>query len=169
MKDEINGINEGRNVRKNDNQGRVFRPKQYAYEVDEYDDMCEREFCDGHCEKTGCVGNGGKKCKGVKKSVVKNTLTVDHYEDCLFNETTYRAKFNTLRSRKHTITTECVTKVALTADNNKRIIIPDDPEHRTLALGHWRAKHPALYDFEINTDELFKKGTLMNLTYSAIQ
>ena len=30
-------------------------PKQYTYEIDEYDDMCGREFCDGHCGKAGCV------------------------------------------------------------------------------------------------------------------
>ena len=46
--------------------------------------------------------------------------------------------------------------------------VPNDPEHRTLAIGHWRAKHPALYNTEINTNELFKKGTLMNLAYNAI-
>ena len=91
-------------MRKNDNQGRVLGSKQYAYEIDEYDDMCGREFCDGHCGKAGCMGNGGKKCKGVKKGLMKNTLTVDHYEDCLRNDTTYFAKFNTLRSRKHDIT-----------------------------------------------------------------
>ena len=124
-------------------------PKQYAYEVDRY--------------------GGERKCKSVKKSVVKNTLTTKHYEDCLRNEALYRAMFNILRSRKHDITTECVTKVALTADDNKRIIISNDPEHRTLALGHWRARHPDLYNVEINTDELFKKGTLMNLAYNAIR
>ena len=143
-------------------------PKQYAYEIDEYDGMCEKEFCDGGCGKRGCIGNGGKKCKGVKKGVVKNAMTIEHYEDCLPNEKTYQAKFNVLRSRKHDITTECVTKVALSTDDNKRIIIPNDPEHRTLAIGHWRTKHPALYKVEINTDELFKKGTLMNLAYNAI-
>ena len=58
-------------------------PKQYAYEIDEYVGMCEKEFCDGGCGKKGCIGSGGKKCKGVKKGVVKNTITVDHYEDCL--------------------------------------------------------------------------------------
>ena len=119
--------------------------------------MCGREFCDGHCGKAGCVGNGGKKCKGVKKGVVKNTLTIDHYEDCLRNDTTYLAKFNTLRSRKHDITTECVIKAALTAADNKRIIIPNDPEHRTLALGHWRVKHPDLYSVDTNTKRLFEK------------
>ena len=138
-------------------------PKQYAYKIDEYDDMCKKEFCDGHCGKTRCVGNGGKKCKGVKKGVVENTITVGHYEDCLLNETTYCAKFNTLRSRKHNITTECITKVALTASDNKRIIIPNDPERMTLALGHWRAKHPDLYKAEMKTERLFEKGSLMNL------
>ena len=143
-------------------------PKQYAYEIDEYDDMCEKEFCDGLCGKIGCVGNGGKKCKGVKKGVVKNTLTVEHHKNCLRNDTTYCAKFNTLRSRRHDITTECVTKIALTAADNKRIIIPIDPEHRTLALGHWRTKHPCLYNVDIDTKKLFSEGTLMNLAYNAI-
>ena len=80
-------------------------PKQYAYEIDKYDDMCGKKFCDGTCGKKGCVGKGDKKCKGVKKPVVKGSFTVDHYEKCLMNDTTYYAKFNTLRSRKHDITT----------------------------------------------------------------
>ena len=70
---------------------------------------------------------------------------------------------------KPDVTTERVTKVALSSNDDKQIIIPNDPGHRMLALSHWRAKHPALYDAEINTDELFKKGTLMNLAYNAIR
>ena len=143
-------------------------PKQYAYEIDGYDDMCGKKFCYGTCGKTGCVRNGGKKCKGVKNGVVKNTLTVEHYENCLPNDTTYCARFNTLRSRKHDITTECVTKIALTATDNKRIIIPNDPEHKTLVLGHWGTKHPDIYKTEIKTEKLFEKGSLMNLAYNAI-
>ena len=77
-------------------------------------------------------------------------------------------KFNILRSSKRDITTECVTKVALSAHDNKRIIIPDDSEHRTLAMGHWRTRHPALYKAKINTDELFRKESLMNLAYNAL-
>ena len=146
-----------------------LRPKMYSYKMNEYSDMCEKEFCDGCCGKKGCVRSGGKKCKDVKGIVVKTKMTNEHYKDCLFNETTYLAKFNVLRSRKHDITTERVTKVALSSNDDKRIIIPGDPEHRALALGHWRAKHPVLYDVEINTDELFKKGTLMNLPYNAIK
>ena len=81
-------------------------------------------------------GSVSKKCKGVKKAVVKNVLTFDDYKDCLFNEKNYTTKFNTLRSRRHEITTECVTKVALTATDDKRYVLPNDPKHRTLALGH---------------------------------
>ena len=85
-------------------------------------------------------GSESKKCKGVKKAVVKNVLTFDDYKDCLFNEKNYTAKFNTLRSRRQEITTECVTKVALTATDDKRYVLPNDQEHRTLALGHWRTR-----------------------------
>ena len=115
-----------------------LRSKMYAFKIQEYDDRCEKEFCDGNCEKKECLGNGGKKCKGVKKSVVKNAITFENYKDCLFNGVTHRAKFNTLRSRRHEITTECITKVAMSVNDDKRHVIPDDPEHRTLALGHHR-------------------------------
>ena len=81
-----------------------LRSKLYAYEVDE---------------------NTDKKCKGVKKSVVKNSITFENYKDCLFNNVTNQAKFNTLRSRKHEITTDCITKI-LTANDDKRYIIPND-------------------------------------------
>ena len=145
-----------------------LRPKMYSYKVDGYADMCEKEFCEGRCGKKGCVGNGGKKCKGVKGIVVKTKMTNEHYKDCLFNDKTYLAKFNVLRSRKHDITTERVTKVALSSNDDKRIIIPDDPEHRTLALCHWRAKHPDLYKTKIKTERLFEKGSWMNLAYKAI-
>ena len=110
----------------------------YEIQMEDYEGRCEKEFCDGNCDDKQCIGNGGKKCKCVKKSVVKDSITFESYKDCLFNNTTYQAKFNTLRSRKHEITTDCITKVALSANDDKRYIIPNDPEHRTLALGHYR-------------------------------
>ena len=115
-----------------------LRSKLWASKIMAYEGRCEKDFCDGSCDNKQCIGNRGKKCKGVKKSVVKDSITFEHYKDSLFNNTTYQAKFNTLRSRKHNITTDCITKVALTANDDKRYIIPDDPEHRTLALGHYR-------------------------------
>ena len=123
-----------------------LRSKLYAYKMDD--------------------GKVDKKCKGVKKKVVKNAIT---YKDCLFNGVTHRARFNTLRSRRHDeVTTECITKVALSANDDNRCVTPNDPEHGTIAIGHWRARHPALHKAEINTDELFKEGSLMKLAYDAI-
>ena len=130
--------------------------------------MCGKEYSDGNCDKNECVGVGGKKCQGVKKPIVKNHITFDHYKDCLYENKTFNATFNTLRSRKHEVTTELMTKVALSANDDKRYIIPNDPEHRTLALGHRRAKHPALYTFDINLTTLFEKGSLMNLAYNVL-
>ena len=141
----------------------------YAYKIDEYDGRCEREFCDGRCEKKECVGSGGKKCKGVKSGVVKNVIAFEHYKDCLFNDKTYQERFNALRSRKHEITTDSITKIALSVNDDKRCVTPNDPEHRTIAIGHWRAKHPRLHGVEINLNELFEKGSLMNLAYNALQ
>ena len=48
-----------------------LRSKLYAYDIQKYDGMCGKEFCNGSCEKRECVGTGGKKCEGVKKGVVK--------------------------------------------------------------------------------------------------
>ena len=114
----------------------------YAYEL--ADSKCDSDVCE--CGKK-CKGEC--KCKGVKDSVVKKHMTLSRYKDCLFNEKTYYAKFNIIRSRKHNITTECVTKVVLSARDDKRWIIPNDPEHRTLAIGHWRTKNQALSDPQI--------------------
>ena len=113
-------------------------------------------------------GGGDKKCEGVKKSVVKKCMTLEHYKDCLFNNTNYPAKFNTLRSRKHEITTDCITKVALSESDDKRYIIPNDPEQKTLALGHWATKHSDLHGVNINTNKMFQRGSLMNLAYNAL-
>ena len=144
-----------------------LRSKLYAYKIDEYEGRCKEEFCDGTCDEKRCIRNGGKKCKGVKK-VVKNALSLENYKDCLFNGVTHRARFNTLRSRRHEITTECITKVTLSTNDDKRCVTPNDPEHRTIAIGHWRVKHPALHRAEINTDELFEEESLMKLAYDAI-
>ena len=57
------------------------------------------------------------------------------------------AKFNILRSRDHTVTTERLTKVALSSEDDKRFIIQD---HKTLSIGHWRAKYPSLYTADID-------------------
>ena len=62
-----------------------------------------------------------KKCKGIKKCVVKKTLTFEYYKTCLFNDSTeYRSQLM-FRSSKHEVHTIEVNKVVLNRDDDKRI------------------------------------------------
>jgi len=70
-------------------------------------------------------GDGENKCKGVKKGVVKNNISFDDYKNCLFNDKEQRRTMNIIRSRQHEIFTETINKVALSAQDDKRIILPD--------------------------------------------
>ena len=75
-----------------------------------------------------------KKCKGIKKCVVKKTLIFDDYKNCLLNPTdVYRSQFM-FRSSKHEVHTIEVNKVTLNRDDDKRISKRD--RISTLARGH---------------------------------
>jgi hypothetical protein len=76
-----------------------------------------------------------KKCKGIKKNVVKKTITHDDYKECLFTKKEQLRKMNVIRSHRHDIYTEEVNKVALSADDDKRVIMEDGIH--TLAYGHY--------------------------------
>ena len=73
-------------------------------------------------------GSEDKKCKGIKKCVVKKTLTFEDYKSCLFNDSTenrdphgvYRSQLM-FRSTKHEVHTIEVDKVALNRNDDKRI------------------------------------------------
>ena len=66
-------------------------------------------------------GSEDKKCKGIKKCVVKETLTFEDYKTCLFSDSTeYRSQLM-FRSAKHEVHTIEVDKVALNRDDDKRI------------------------------------------------
>ncbi|XP_022800154.1 uncharacterized protein LOC111338012 [Stylophora pistillata] len=81
-------------------------------------------------------GEEKKKCKGVKQGVVDRTISFDDYKRCLFGGEKQLRKMNTLRSRKHEMYMEEINKVALSADDDKRIILPD--KIHTYAIGHCR-------------------------------
>src|SRR6056300_692760 len=66
-----------------------------------------------------------KKAKGVKKSVIKAEITFDDYKDCLFSGNEKYRKMNTIRSYHHEIYAETINKVALSAADDKRIIMAD--------------------------------------------
>ena len=92
----------------------TLRPKMYAYKTENVE---------------------SKKCKGIKKCVVKKTITFEDYENCLFSgEISYRSQLM-FRSSKHKIQTLEVNKIALSRDDNKRITIDGI---RSLAGGHYR-------------------------------
>ena len=80
-------------------------------------------------------GEESKKCKGVKKSVVKNSITHKDYKECLFTGKERLQKMNVIRSRKHEVYTEEVNKVTLCPNDDKRHILEDGVH--TLALGHY--------------------------------
>ena len=79
-------------------------------------------------------GIEGKKYKGIKKRVVKRTLTFEDYKNCLFKQShLYRSQLM-FRSIKHDVHMIEVNKLALSADDDKRIIGEDGIS--TKAKGH---------------------------------
>ena len=92
----------------------TLRPKMYAY-------------------KTGSAES--KKCKGIKKCVVKKTISFEDYKNCLFSgETSCRSQLM-FRSSKHELRTLEVNKLALSRDDDKRITINGI---NSLARGHYK-------------------------------
>ena len=68
-------------------------------------------------------GTEDKKCKGIKKCVVKRTLSFEDYKNCLLNptnESVYRSQLM-FRSKTHEVHTTEVNKVALNTNNDKQI------------------------------------------------
>ena len=79
-------------------------------------------------------GSEDKKCKGIKKCVVKKTLTFEDYKTCLFSDSTeYRSQLM-FRSDKHEVHTIEVNKVALNRDDDTRISKKDGIS--TFTRGH---------------------------------
>ena len=81
-------------------------------------------------------GEESKKCKRIKKSVVKNSITHEDYKKCLFTGKKQLRKMNIIRSDRHEVYTEEVNKVELCPSDDKRYILEDGVH--TLALGHYR-------------------------------
>ena len=80
------------------------------------------------------VENEGEilKAKGVKKNVIKKSLTFEDYKKCLFSEEDLMKEMNVIRSENHNICSMTVNKVALSANDDKRLICEN--KINTLAL-----------------------------------
>lgn len=79
-----------------------------------------------------------KKAKGVKGNVIKNNITFDDYIACLESNGAIVRSQNTIRSREHKVHSIRQTKVALSAKDDKRKLLPDQSD--TLAWGHYKIK-----------------------------
>ena len=81
-------------------------------------------------------GKETKKCQGIKKSVVKKSITHEDYKKCLFTGDVQLQEMNVIRSYKHEVYTEVVNKIALSSRDDKRYI--QEGQTDTLALGHYK-------------------------------
>ena len=79
-----------------------------------------------------------KKCKGEKKNVVVKSITHEDYKKCLISKIEQVRSMNVIRSNLHEVYTEEINKVALSADDDKRIILEDGIH--TFAYGHYKLK-----------------------------
>ncbi|CAB0044657.1 unnamed protein product [Trichogramma brassicae] len=82
------------------------------------------------------IQNGGiiKKIKGIKSSVVKNTITFDDYLQCLRENTIISREQHNIRSRLHVLRSEKERKIALSPHDDKRYLVPGTVD--TLPWGH---------------------------------
>ena len=90
-----------------------LRPKMYSYRV-------------GKDEP--------KKCKGIKKCVVKKTISFEDYKRCLLEGTMIHRFQLMFRSKKHNVRTLEVNKLALSREDDKRVSIDGIA---SLAMGHY--------------------------------
>ena len=89
-----------------------LRPKLYSYKI-------EGE-------------NDNEKCKGIKKNIVKKGITFEDYVQCLFFGEKQMRSMKIIKSEKHDVYSKEVNKVALSNEDDKRILTKD--KVNTLAL-----------------------------------
>ena len=82
-------------------------------------------------------GKENKRCKGVKKNVVKKYISHEDYKTCLQTGKEQLKRQTIIRSYEHEIYTEEVNKIALSAADDKRYILNNND---TLAWGHYKIK-----------------------------
>ena len=92
----------------------TLRPKMYTYKTGESE---------------------SKKCKGIKKCVIRKTISFGDYKNCLLSgEASYRSQLM-FRSSKHEVRTLEANKLALSRDDDKHITVNGIS---SLARGHHR-------------------------------
>ena len=90
-----------------------LRPKMYSYRVEESEP---------------------KKCTGIKKCVMKKTLSFEDYKRCLFEGRNIHRSQLMFRSKKHNVRTLEVNKLVLNRDDDKRVSVDGIA---SLSMGHY--------------------------------
>ena len=80
----------------------TLRPKTYSYLTDD--------------------GKENKKAKGTKKCVIKKMIKFNDYKKCLLNDEVILKSQQRFISKKHDVYTENINKIALSKNDDKRII-----------------------------------------------
>ena len=83
----------------------TLKPKTYSYLTDD--------------------GKEDKKAKKTKKCVIKKTIKFNDYKKCLLNDEVILKSQQRFISKKHDVYTENINKIALSNDDDKRIVSSD--------------------------------------------
>ena len=83
----------------------ALRPKSYSYLTDD----CKED----------------EKAKGTKKCVIKRMIKFNDYKNCLLKDEVILKSQQTFISKKHDVYTENINKIALSNNDDKRIVSSD--------------------------------------------
>ena len=83
----------------------ALRPKTYSYTTDEFIEM--------------------KKAKGTKKCIMKKMLKFEDYKKCLLDNESMLKSQQRFKSENHEMYTENINKIALSSNDDKRIVALD--------------------------------------------
>ena len=81
----------------------TLRPKTYSFLTDD--------------------GKGDKKAKGTKKCIIKKMIKFNDYKKCLLNGEIILKSEQRFISNKHDVYTESINKIALSNNDDKRIVL----------------------------------------------
>ena len=114
-----------------------LRPKLYALKVKQNEDALK------NVPKKLLPFKGKeeeRKAKGVKKSVIKKSLSFEDYKKCLFSEDEIMKEMNVITSENHDIYSMTINKVALSANDDKRLICENKIDTLALSSGTKKLK-----------------------------
>ena len=83
----------------------ALRPKTYSYLTDD-----DKE---------------DKKAKGTKKCVIRRAIKFDDYKNCLLSGEEVLKSQQRFKSKRHDVYTENVNKIALSSNDDKRVLASD--------------------------------------------